>query len=286
MNRWFPLLFLCLAIPAYADDAPPVAQDDASNASYGGGWSDGGNGGAGFNPWGFETHTGSGNSFAGFYIASNSDHPDVKIAPATGKAFALYANGTDFESAAAFRAFTVPVAAGQSVVLSWETGQYERKFDTDSPLQGSVGVTLRTGTSWSSADDYNNGSRFEFGVYQGVANYQVYDGQDDHDTGVPFSEGGVKLKFTLVSPDTYNLDITTLADQKTKTLTGRKLAGGAGGAIDSLCIFDRNWEKNDAYFAGLEVLPASASPSASPSATPAASATPTPPIPGVTPAGL
>jgi hypothetical protein len=218
-----------------------------------------------------QTLTGSGNSNAGFYVANAGDHPDLKGSAKEGKAFGLYANGVNFESATAFRTFSKPVEVGQSVGVTFETGVFEKKFDVDSAAAGSVGITLRSGTAGNGIDDYNKGARFEFGVYAGTANYQIYDGQDDHDTGIAFIPGGVKLKFTLTGADTYDLEVTTLADQKTKTLSGRKLGGTAAGTIDSLCIFDRNWEKNDAYFNDLLVSPAAPAPSASPSpaATPA-----------------
>jgi hypothetical protein len=305
IHRRFPRIFVSLLLAAAAasaargDDAAPVAQDDATKEAYGSGWTDGSNGGSGFNAWSFKTLTGSGNSNAGFYIATATDNPDSKGVDQDGKAFGLYANGVNFEAASAFRALSTPLAVGQSVVVSWQTGDFEKKFDTDSGGTGSVGFTLRTGDQANAIDDYNNGARFEFGVYSGTPNYQIYDGQDDHDTGVPFNDEGVKVKLTLTGTDTYNLDITTLADQKTTTLTGRKLAGTAGGSIDSLCIFDRNWEKNDAYFNDIEVLPAgaaAAAPSAAPSAaaagsaapaaSPSAAATSPLPVPGVTPAGL
>ena len=295
MYRWLPYIFLGVAFTACADNAAPVAQDDAAQSAYATGWANATNGGAGFAAWNFKTLTGSGNSNAGFYVASASDKPDLKGAAKDGKAFGLYANGTDFEAAAAFRGFSAPVAVRQSVVATWETGVFEKKFDADSPAAGSVGLTLRTGTAGDGIEDYNKGARFEFGVYAGTGNYQIYDGQNDHDTGVAFSDGGVKLKVTLTGTDTYDLEVTTLADQKTKTLSGRKLGGTAGGTIDSLCIFDRNWEKNDAYFNDFEVLPAaSVSSSASPagaspspaSASPSPSAAPSAPPPGALPAGL
>ena len=294
MNRYFPWVFLTLCALAHGGEPVPVAQDDATQPAYSGGWTNASNGGSGFAGWNFQTLSGTGDSYAGFYIVSASDHPDLKGAAKDGKAFALFANGVNFESATAFRAFTTPLAVGQSVSVTWQTGVFEKKFDVDSDIQGSVGIALRTGTAASGIDDYNVGARFEFGTYKDVANYQVYDGQEDHDTGVPFSDGGVRLKFTLTAPDLYDLEITTLADQKTTTLSGRKLAGAAGGSINSLCLFDRNWEKNDAYFNDLEVLPAGAA-SASPSHadSPTSAASPAPgassagtPVPGVTPPGL
>jgi hypothetical protein len=268
----FPLIFLAPAIAAFGADASPVAQDDAGQSAYTSGWTNGSNGGTGFGNWVFQTLTGDGNSSAGFYVATASDHPDLKDAAKDGKAFGLYANGVNFEVASAFRPFSTPVATGQSVTVTWETDVFAKKFDTDSDAKGSVGITLRSGTDASSIEDYNKGARFEFGTYAGLADYQIYDGGDDHDSGVLFSGGTVKLKFTLTGPDTYDLEVTTLPDGKVKTLSGRKLGGTAGGSIDSLCIFNRNWEKSDAYFNGLAVQPAS--PAANSSASPSPSASP------------
>jgi hypothetical protein len=285
--------FLCLAVllgisvMGRAQGSSLAAQDDAAQAAYGASWADGTNGGSGYGPWKQQTLTGEGESHAGFYIVVATDHPDLKGAAKDGKAFGFYANGTGYEIASAFRPFARPVAVGQLFVVSFQVGPFEKKFATDSPSGGSVGITLRSGNEANSTDDYNKGARFEFGTYAGSPNYQIYDGEENHDTGVPFSDGGVKLKFTLVTADTYNLEVTTLADQKMQTLAGRKLGGTAGGQIESFCLFDRNWEKNDAYFNDFEVGNSSGadSPAASPS--PTASATPiVPPAPGTTPGGL
>ena len=102
-------------------------------------------------------------------------------------------------------------------------------------------------------DDYNKGVRFEFGFYEGQGNYQVYDGEEKHDTGVAFTDAGLSVTFTLVTADTYALEITTLADKKTTKLSGRKLAGTAAGALDSFSIFNRDGEKSDAFFNGFQV---------------------------------
>jgi len=283
INRCCLCAFLCLAFTAYGDGATPVAQDDAGQSAYGSGWVNGSNGGTGFGAWGFQTLTGTGNSSAGFYVATASDHPDLQGAAKDGKAFGLYANGVNFEVSSAFRAFSAPVAPGESVVVTWQTGVFLRKFDTDSDAMGSVGITLRSGTAGGAVDDYNKGARFEFGIYEGMPNYQIYDGQDDHDTGVAFSPGGVRVKITLTSADTYDLEVTTLADHKVTTLKGRKLGGDAGGTLDSFCIFDRNWETNDAYFDDFEVLPGTAPANSSPSAGTSSPAAPSSPSPTASP---
>ena len=122
----------------------------------------------------------------------------------------------------------------------------EQKGATDNPAAGSIGFSLRNGDAADTPDDYNKGSRFEVINLKGQVNYQVYDGETSHDTGVVYSEQGINVTVTLTSTDTYDLEITRLADKKTTQLRGRKLGGS--GAIESFCIFNRNGEKADGFF--------------------------------------
>ncbi len=127
----------------------------------------------------------------------------------------------------------------------------EQKGDSDSPAAGAIGLTLRNGNTSDSHDDYNKNARFEIINLKGSTNYQIYDGESGHDSGVAFSEGGIAVKVTLTGADTYDLEITRLVDKKVTKLKGRKLAGS--GTIESLCVFDRNGEKADAFFNKFEV---------------------------------
>jgi hypothetical protein len=163
----------------------------------------------------------------------------------------LYANGTGFEQAVAYRAFANPLAVGDSFSFMMENGVFEKKFATDDPAGGLVGLTLRTSNATDSTADYNKDAVFEFGCYQGKTNYQIYDGsgEDKTDSGVPFTDAGVAV--TITGEDSYDLEIQTMSDKKLTKLPGRKLK--AAGAITSLAIFNRNSEKNDAYFNSLQV---------------------------------
>ena len=127
----------------------------------------------------------------------------------------------------------------------------EQKGAQDNPGAGAVGLTLRNGTAADGPDDYNKGARFEIINLKGQGNYQIYDGDTGHDTGVAYSDKGITVKLTLTSADTYDLEITRLADNKTAKLSGRRLGGS--GTVDSFCIFDRNGEKADAFFNNLLV---------------------------------
>ena len=168
----------------------------------------------------------------------------------------MYANGTAFEAAAAFRAFDKPLKVGQSFSFMMEHGQIVKKFDTDAPGGGSCGLTLRTSNDVSGSDDYNKDVRFEIGYYKtdSEEGYNVYDGDGVKKLDVPFTDAGLAITFTLVTADTYDLEVTTLANKQTVKLSGRKLNGSDGTPITSFCLFDRNCETNDVYFNGFQIL--------------------------------
>jgi len=253
--KTLPLLIALVTCSLCAHAADPIlAEDDATDGAYKTGWKTDG-GGSGFTDWVLQSvHAPSGDSYSGYFIAdtagANADGAAVAIG---GKAFGMFANGVSFEVAEAFRGLKKPLAVGQTFSFLMKSGDFVKKFATDDPGAGSVGITLRTGNESASVDDYNKEARFEFGSYAGKPNYQIYDGETTQDSGIPVSDGGVTVSVTLATADTYDLEVTTLADKKKTTLKGRKLGGQAGGAIGSFCIFDRNGEKNDAFFNGFQV---------------------------------
>ena len=250
------LSFLCLLSIAGAKPLDVVGEDDASKTEYGGNWNDDTNGGAGFGKWSLQTAiaAGSDNTHAGFYIAGTDSKSDLRGAAMRGKAFGLYANGTGFEVAAAFRSFETPLKIGQSFSFLMENGEITKKFATDDPAGGSIGLTLRSNTEATSTDDYNKDVRFEIGYYAGDSAYVVFDGDGKKKLSISRDDAGLAVTFTLTGVDTYELEITTLSDKKTLRLPGAKLTGTAGGPIASFCIFDRNGELNDAYFNGFQIL--------------------------------
>ncbi len=248
------MLFSLLLWPALAlaKEQMVIAGDDASQSAYSSGWKSD-SGGSGFGGWTFQSASSGDKSYAGFFIATQEQNPEMKNAAIQGKAFGLFANGSSFEIASAFRPLNKPLGVGESFSFLLGNGKIEKKGDTDDPATGSIGITLRTGNESGGVDAYNKGARFEFGYYEGQGNYQVYDGEENHDTGVAVTDAGLSVSLTLVTADSYDLEITTLADKKTTKLSGRKLGGTAGGAIDSFCIFNRDGEKSDAFFNGFQV---------------------------------
>ena len=248
------LVIAVLLGAAVANAKEPVgaATDDAGQPAYGSSWNTSG-GGSGFGEWKFQQRAEGSDAYAGTFIADNSTNPEMQPIGLNGKAFGLYANGPDFEAAAAFRAFLTPLQVGDTFSFRMLNVPIEQKGATDSPAGGSIGLTLRNGNAADSHDDYNKGARFEIANIKGTPTYQVYDGQSDRDTGVAYTDKGIVVTVTLTGADTYDLSITSLGDKQTKKLSGRKLGGS--GAIESFCIFDRNGEKADGFFNNFQVVP-------------------------------
>lgn len=235
-----------------------IAEDDASQSAYGSGWDNTKNGGSGFGNWTLTIEGNDNDRHSGFFIASAKTSTDLNGIAKDDKAFGLYANGSGFEQAVAYRSFEKPLQVGDSFSFMMEDGPFEKKFDKDDATPGSIGVALRTGTASSSVADYNKDAVFEFGHYQEKPNYQIYDGSgaDKTDSGVPFTDSGISVTVTVTGTDTYDLEIQTMSDKKITKLPGRKFSNN-GGSIQSVAIFDRNGERYDAFFNQLQVTRAS-----------------------------
>jgi hypothetical protein len=250
------LSIVCLFTLAGAKPLDVVGEDDASKSEYGGNWSNDTSGGTGFGHWSLQTTTapGSDNTHAGFYIAGTDSKSDLRGAAMDGKAFGLYANGTGFEVAAAFRPFETPLKVGQGFSFLMQAGEIAQKFEIDDTAGGSIGLTLRSSADAGGTDDYNKDARFEIGYYKSDLAYVITDGDGRKKLDIPRDDAGLAVTVMLTGADTYDLEITTLTDKKTTRMTSRKLGGTAGGPIAGFCIFDRNGELNDAYFNGFQIL--------------------------------
>ncbi len=245
MNR---RIFLCLSIfcltsPCLFAVPTNLAEDDASQ--YGDGWGNGKNGGTGFGNWTLTTEGNDESRHSGFFIATTDNNKDLNGIAKDSKAFGLYANGSGFEQAVAYRSLDKPLAVGDSFSFMMETGPFEKKFEKDEG-GGSVGLTLRSGNATDSTADYNKNALFEIGHYQGQSNYQIYDGSNKPDSGVPFNDQGIIVTVTITGSDTYDLEIQTMKDKNVVKLPGRKLS--SSGSVESFAIFNRNSEKYDAFF--------------------------------------
>ncbi len=246
------LLLALLLLPSLAyGESAVIAEDDASQSAYGGSWDNSKNGGSGFSNWTLTTEGNDNDRHSGFFIADTKNNQDLNGIQKSDKAFGVFANGSGFEQAVAYRAFEKPLQTGDSFSFMMENGQFEKKFENDDPTPGSIGVVLRTSNANSSVADYNKEAVFEFGYYNGKNNYQIYDGSDNSDSGVAFTDSGVSVTVTLKGGDNYDLEIQTMNDKKVIKLPGRKLKSSA--PIQSFALFDRNGEKSDAFFNQFQV---------------------------------
>jgi hypothetical protein len=226
-----------------------LAEDDASRGPI----DSGKNSGSGFGEWKLLTEGNDDHRHSGSFIATSDNNKDLNGIAQNGKAWGLFANGAGFEQAVAFRAFSEPLAVGDSFSFMMENGRIEKKFEIDDPAPGSIGLTLRSSNAADSPNDYNKDAIFEFDCEEGKDNYQIHDGTgaDQADSGVPLTDSGVIVTVTISGADTYDLEIQTAADKKLTKLPRRKL--GRAGAITSLTIFNRDGEKTNAFFNGLQV---------------------------------
>ncbi|HJT80859.1 MAG TPA: hypothetical protein VJ719_06660 [Chthoniobacterales bacterium] len=258
MNKRICVLITSFSIVAFdavdvRAESIVIAEDDASHSNYGGQWDNSKNGGSGFGNWSLTVEGNEAERHAGFFVATTKNNPDLNGISKDDKAFGTFANGTGFEQAVAYRPFDKPLQPGDSFSFMMENGPFEKKYGTDDSTPGSIGLALRTSNANTSVADYNKDAVFEFGYYNGKNNYQIFDGSgaDKADSGVPFTDSGISVTVTITGPDTYDLEIQTLKDKSLTKLPGRKFS--AAGSIQSFAIFNRNGERNDAYFNQFQV---------------------------------
>jgi hypothetical protein len=195
-----------------------VAATGSASLSYA--WRKNGVGWGTGNAWTF-TPTNCSGPNDGYYIGDSS--ADGSNSPAIGTAYGLYAaNGN---SAEAVRSFT-NLTAGQSVVIDY---QNPRDMATNAP-----------GTQPQFAlRDSSGVARFQFYFNGGDNNYTINDSVIS-DSGIGYTSGGLHLVFTLVTADTYNLQVTRLANTNSFTYVGRTLGGTPGNALSQMRFFYRN----------------------------------------------
>ena len=107
-----------------------VASDNGSN--YGGGWTDGSNGGTGFSAWSFTTY---GGGYKGSFIGNPGN---IGVTGMGSSAFALYANGGSGATIIASRAFGAALGVGDSFSFQWG-------INWDSDFVGNKGFNVSVG---------------------------------------------------------------------------------------------------------------------------------------------
>jgi hypothetical protein len=241
------MLIFCVLSLSFTSQASliTVANDDANN--YGNQWL--GNGGSGFDDWHFIADN-AGGSAGGFLANKNSNNDLNHVASNPNeKAWGTYANGNGFNQFEAYRGFSSNslTQTGDIFQLSFEHGAITQG--------GAVGFVLRNQNIHNVIGDYNQLSRFEFGFVGGGQHYSIFDGQGVIDTGIGYTDAGLNLTFTLLSPDLYQLDIFNAFDNSFLQSRNGNLSGS--GSIDSVALYNRDAELANAYFNNLSISKAS-----------------------------
>jgi len=217
-----------------------VAADNANN--YGNQWL--GNGGSGFDDWLFISDAANGS--AGGFLANKSSNNDLNhiASNPSNNAWGSYANGMGFNQFEAYRGFS-------NNALTQAGDVFQLSFEHDAITQGgAVGFVLRNDNIHNGIGDYNQQSRFEFGFIGGGQHYSIFDGQGVIDTGIGFTDAGLNLTFTLLSPDLYQLDIFNSFDNSLLQSRNGNLNGS--GSINSVALYNRDAGK-DAFFNHLSI---------------------------------
>jgi hypothetical protein len=220
--------------------ASVLAYDDASSPAYNSGWTNSTNGGSGFAPWVLLPQQ-SGNG-GGHFIGTSANNGDgggqapppgdIDVA---GESWGMYANGGTI--AEARRAFNGALSVGQHLQFRFDNGW----IDTG----GSVLIILE------GAED-RLGFRFE----GGLQNYELDDNTGSVDTGIPFTDEGMLIDFSLATPDTYVLSVAPNGGTL-RTFTG-PLMGTAGVGIDAIHFFNGSagpFSQRDMFVNSLAIVP-------------------------------
>ena len=224
-----------------------VADDDANQGMYNGGWNQGSGGDNGFFAWKMVSKSEGDGSFAGHYLARAEEN--AVVGPITSnRAFALFANGRGYEESVAFRGISVPLEPGDNFSFDVLHGQFIPKGEEDATTPSEVGVVYRTGNANASTTDASSGARLKVFAREGVSTYRLSDSEAEFDTGVPISDEAIALTVTIRDADTYDLEMISLRDKSRKLFEGRKFGGPSGAPIQSLAFFNRNSEATDFFF--------------------------------------
>jgi Carbohydrate esterase, sialic acid-specific acetylesterase len=227
-----------------------IAADSAGDFAYSNPWPyqwiSGDNGGVGFGPWTLTAY-----NTGGFYVGDSTQNGFI---PSGGinvlntynslnLSWGLWANSsTGPAEIFACRPFNSPLGVGQTFEIFVDTGWND----------GVEGFVLRSGNITTNK---NVGERFEF-LHTANNNYSIF-GAVYSNTAVGWTDGGVKVDFTLMSMDTYSITISGLVSGASQTITGA-LQGISGSSIDSVALFDENINSAspnfDLYFNSMSII--------------------------------
>lgn len=186
----------------YSPASGTLSSDSALNYAS---WSDGSSGGTGFGAWVLAT-AGS----AGHFLADTASLANINTG--SSKAFGLFANSGGVATAS--RLFSTPLGAGDVFTL---------RVDNNFIASGSqVGFALT---------DSSGAVRVRFYFVGGETTYRITDAVTGRNSGVPWTNAGLAVTFTLLSESEYSLTVGGT------TITGTL---AFGGSVSRLLVENNN----------------------------------------------
>ncbi len=251
MNRLLLAALVVLA-PAFAHAALP-GSDSAADGAYNAGYTNGANGGTGFGAWQL-TSIGP----AGFFTGSSAGNGDGDAGSngdinTSGRAWGLYGSLGGGVSLAT-RPFSGDLDPGNVFSIDLDNGFIQ---NSESPA-GIVGFSL-----------LNNAGRekFWFQFEGGTTNYTITDGTGLVNTGIPFTDEGLRVIFTQVTVDNnsqYSVSVQAIGADGPSGLPfthNGVLFGSAFDfieSVDRVQVFNRtagNGSSSDLFVNSLTVVP-------------------------------
>jgi hypothetical protein len=216
------------------------AADQADDAGYGGGWTNGATGAdAGFGPWVLSVTS---NDLArnGFFVGDSTgngfgaDGTDINTA---GKAWGLYSNLG--QTAAGVRPLAGgPLAPGQAIEFRMDNGLIEA---------GAVGAGLQNAQAQNVWEVFFRG---------GQAYYEYVDASGMQLSTIPFTDDGIVVTVRLTSYNTYVAKISEVEGTNVMNITGTLMMPYGGSIVSQLRVFSYDVGEggdHDAYFNALTV---------------------------------
>lgn len=208
---------LLLAVCAAAGWAAP-AYDDADDPVYSGGWSNGLNGGYGWQPW------------------TNVSEGSIQPGTVLGTAWNLN-NDYDYAFATAIRYLAAPMSVGETLLIDFRALTIE--FGNWGDASWGIRLVNSSGEELLALFDYR----------YGPGQFWLSDNTGNHITGVPAGDVGYTLAVTLTGANTYYVDVSGLyqASGSLKTTVN-------GGPIAGVDVFNYNTD-HDLYLNKMRVVP-------------------------------
>jgi hypothetical protein len=241
--------FYRISLGAVAGSVTTQAFDNAAQSAYSGGWTNGSNGGFGFDPWTLATSS-AGTSSNGFFVGVSTNNasgasPGIDTG---GQSWGLYANSGN--TSVAYRAFASSVPVGGTLKIDMRNGY----IDTG----GIDGFALRHGNVTGSTANYNAGARLQYYFVGGASDYTVVDASGTNVTTVSYTGTGQHLMFALGTNDAYTLTVIDNASGNTNATLSGTLGGTSGSSLDSISFYNINAGANNPYnlfFNSLSIYP-------------------------------